>query len=539
MTELPGNLPADLPLRLSRPPSEDSPVELTFTEEWSKDSPPRLSIAGVAVDPRLRGGSLCWSWNPDFYCGEIEIALEWRGTRRSCRLVIDPDRAKMTREDFKALVAAIEARSRRLFTVSPTDWKAGLDDRRLPLKLAQLEYLRNVFEDLSRAVRAVAAAPRKRLVDRLVSVPLAHADSVAPDALVEMLGGDNLRRVSPRGVWRALARLANGLGGFLPAYVPIHEEVVTYDLPENRFVKWLLETISSLLAEIHRDLETQATRPRVRNYMRGIERIRREMFDLLRLPFLHDVKSECVRPGEHIVFKRQPHYRRIYDIYRRLFGKVRFSAPDLLKLSLDKTHRLYELWVTLEIAAALIQEHQETVDARDFHEWAFEDISLRPGAERFVELPMSKSMPLFIQNEFGRYETAEGARIGSYSHAMRPDIAIRIDTPGAPSRLLIFDPKYQKPDALADALNDLHRHKDALVDQGLRRAVIGAYALAPRIGPRFLEFATPVWQDRHDFGVIAAHPADPSWVQRVLEIVARAISSSGSSPAPRAPSSSS
>lgn len=510
---------APLPLTITGPQSEEGTLVFTHEGPWQLDELPSLFVGDLELGPQIDRATkrLYWRWSPDFYAGEALITLR-RGRSSTCSLVsIDPQRSKLTREAYAQLVAALARQTRRLFTLSPTRTKT-YRSRRGPLKLAQLDYLRAQILRIAQAVRAIARSPKKRLVDEALNCPLALADSATAEGLLALVRAGNLVRaesIPPRA-----ARLVTRLHGFLPREVITHQKRITYDVPENRFVAFVLAQLDQLLRRASTELSAAAQRANTAGlhaqaYLTALRQVRRVVFDLQALPFLADVKVEEVDPHGLVTFRRHPHYKAVLDAFRDLLMGLDPVEGVPLGLSVDQTYRLYEVWATLEIVAALQAEFAtNSLDLSALQRWVEEDVSFQVPRDRQVVVQLSEDLIVRVQKTFKRYGPG---RAGTYSHEMRPDIVVERTGEPRPAAV-VFDPKYRGESGLLEAMNDLHRYKDAIVTDDLHRVIVGAYAIAPGLG-RLTEYGDPAWQARHQFGIIAAQPNETSWTTRVCEIV--------------------
>ena len=516
---------------------EDQPeVVFSFTAAWSQDRPPELRVGGVLVDPVLRQGRLHWPWSPEFYAGEVLLTLLSEGREESRSLEIDPNLAKLTREDYLALCAQLSRTTRRVFSMSRVHMSA---DRvlRPPSELAQIQLLRASFERLALAVRGIARFPRKRLSEVPRFKPLAEADTALPEALGALVGSNNLNPVgSGRRLARRVKALAHRLQDHLPRAVLCVERVVTYDVPENRFVKHVLERIQGLLRTAAQALSRLAVKGDVASrataaaYGSIVEQLRRQAFDLLRTPMLEHVVAQDVDADALVTFKRRPDYKAVLDVYRDLLQALEPRAASSFSVPLDKTYRLYELWTSIEVIRALLDAFgDKTRDVGELQEWLDRDLSFEPADDREVVVRVSKDVRAVLQKGYQARLSGGAGRIGTYSHAMRPDLVVELGEVGSPSpTALVFDAKYRTASGLRQAFNDLHRYKDAIVADDLRRVVVGAYALAPALGELSQQFGDPGWQDRHGFGVIVAQPrGGEGWTERVCQIVSSALEAVG------------
>src|SRR5579884_2667445 len=101
-----------------------------------------------------------WRWSPGFYAGRIEVGLDLGdGSRHDFSVIIDPNLAKLTRDDFDTMVREILEDTFALFALSGfrTGIARGTGNHVPPI--AQLEFLRSRVAELEEVIRDIAAQP--------------------------------------------------------------------------------------------------------------------------------------------------------------------------------------------------------------------------------------------------------------------------------------------------------------------------------------------------------------------------------------------
>jgi large subunit ribosomal protein MRP49 len=207
--------------------------------------------------------------------------------------------------------------------------------------------------------------------------------------------------------------------------------------------------------------------------------------------FLEGVPASVVWRGPSERMRRNPHYRRIAQLWRLVHERpfVAVHSPAFA-LPLNDIPTLYEQWCLLEVARVL--PSCGTIVDQDLlrHEGATEpdggamNWHVRIGENRpLLRIARSdvKHLALWYRR---RYKTDEGhgERLGSLDPFLRvPDIVIEVTGAGAVPAVLVFDAKYRVSPAGGipeDALADAYTYHQAL-GYGGQQVSRGAFLLFP------------------------------------------------------------
>ena len=444
-----------------------------------------LLIDGLPADAlRCRNPRTArWRWEPGFHAGVVDLALAGPGgppTR--VELTTDPDRRKLTREDFDAMVRELLRDTAALFAAS--SFRRGLASRAggpLP-PLARLEFLVSRADEVAETVAAIARRNRKGLRQTEVAVPLHRARGIAGPELLRSFRSGRIRRedVVP-------TRLPPGLRGMLPAEVRLRSSRPTADIPEHRQIKACLVRWSRWLANVADRLEKAGRRgdgPAASTALaRGARRASCRLSAEIASPFMAEVGESRARPGPSALFRRDPTYRRFHRLRQDMELGLSPLFGDFLQMSLARTHDLYELWCFLRLLAAAHREFGTDGDGIDtlFETVSRDGVTLTTGS---VSVALGDGRRLSFQRRYREW-WREPAREGSVSHVMVPDIVL--ETPGRAgdgrSVVTVLDAKYRIRSGVTEAIGSAHVYRDALVrdvdGEDAGRLVAGAYLLAP------------------------------------------------------------
>ena len=332
-------------------------------------------------------------------------------------------------------------------TASPLDWIAGL---------------RGAVHGLSGSIGHINRHPYRHLhrrVELAATHRLKRPDSVA-------------RRSIMRGKGTGSAVVVPGVG-IVRERIPAVVARTTMDTPEHRWIANQLSEIELRLQQMAREMGStsqpeSSNRSSERDAARSDEvtRIARRVDHVRRLEVLSAASQlkQAVPPS--LTLMSAPGYREAYRALTslRLALEVRGGA---LELEMKDLHELYEIWCYLEtvsIASRIAGENPEFgslihTSANGLH------IAVMRGRDCDVRLTdHARTLTL----AFNRTYDGDTGR-------QRPDIVLILSYPSRPELVIVLDAKYRvdassqyrqqhgAPGPPIDAMNELHRYRDAIV----------------------------------------------------------------------------
>jgi len=380
------------------------------------------------------------------------------------------------RRDYEAIRADVEEIAEGLAfeylraTVRPAHPVAT----RHPDAAAWATLLRHVLGEIERALDYVARHPRWSL-----------------SRATEPVRAERIRR-SDTAVLRAV-RKGGGHGAFqtiragvaVRRRLPARRAVYTLDAPEHRWLAAQLRQVRARLARVI--AEERRRRPGLRHAqaLRELDDMERRAARLAALEPWRDLEAGAPAPPT-LRLLTAPGYREAYQaclLLRR--GLTLEGGP--LALSLKDLHLLYEYWCFLTLVrlaaemtgAGLPAPQLLTVERHGLR------LQLRRGQAQTVAFPLAGGRRLAIT-----YNPRFGGK--GYLVPQQPDLVLTLGGPGAPPIRYVLDAKYRLdaspayvrrfgiPGPPADALNALHRYRDAILDRDRQgRTVVQAAALYP------------------------------------------------------------
>ena len=433
------------------------------------------------------GASARWRWAPGFHAGSAEAELRMPGRApQRFEVVTDPDRRKLTREHFDAMVREILDDTFALFTLSSFRKSIARGTGNRPPPIARLEFLRSRIVALEETVRTIARAPRQTLMAKDTELPYHRAiRATGPEILRSMRSGRVLQE-SHGGP----SRLPATLQGFLPERIRFRQRRSSLDLPEHRQMAACLRAWSAWLgnAAVMLARGSAPDDPELTGLQSAwsarCRRLSRRVGQLADFPPFAEAGEALPQLMPSSLFRRDPAYRRFFRLWQDINLGIAAVFGDFLQMPIARTFELYELWCFLRLVRAGAEtwgpSGLETTDL--FINDAAGGVTLKRDA---VTVPVGAGWKLCFQKQYQEFwKEADGH--GSYSRVMVPDIVVAGAGEGAPvPRLMVLDAKYRIEDGLGDALNSIHTYKDALVREAeggkIEGFVSAAYLLAPHL----------------------------------------------------------
>lgn len=443
-----------------------------------------LLIDDVALEAlRAPGSDMArWRWSPGFHAGTIEAELRLPlAVPRRFEITTDPDRRKLSRDDFDAMVREILDDTFALFALSGFRKGVARGAGRRPPPIARLEFLRSRIEELEAVVAAIERSPRRLLRAEEVSVPYHRARGVrGPEILKSMRGGRLLREsVTP-------SRLPAALKGYLPQQIRLNRRRSSLDIPEHRQMGACLRAWSDWLTGAADVLAGSApsndaeVRKGALLWSKRCRALSRRVGVLAAATPFAEAGEAPARLQLSALFRNDPAYRRFYRLWQDMNRGVAAVFGDFLNLPLARTFELYELWCFLRLVRAGAETFgPEGLEVQDlFLSDARGGVTVAAGA---VTVPVGGGWKLCFQKQYREFWVEKDGR-GSYSRTMTPDV-VAAHEDGAAGRLIVLDAKYRIDDGLNDALSSIHTYRDALVQEAESGAIEGvvnaAYLLTP------------------------------------------------------------
>ena len=409
------------------------------------------------------------------------------------------------REDVDGALAGLALEYLRA-TSSPTRPVTGA----LPRRASWLVLVRRALPELERALETVVRHPHRDLLREPVwqrAEAVRRPDAAVRRAVMQGRGAGGVERLRS--------------GSPLRTRLPERRARPTLDTPEHRWLRAHLASARRRLLVLHRD---EAERPDTKRR----RRVRADLADAeVRLTRLHrlgplaaaDASAAPPPPTPRLL--TAPGYAEAHAACRTLaLGLALAEGP--VPHATKSLPLLYEIWCYLALVQAAARVLGTTVPPEAFVRAEHRGLRLllRRGRRHGVTLEGERVRVRIAYNP--RFSARHGLL------AQRPDFLLTVERAGR-ARRYVLDAKYRRDDTAEyvrrygapgppeDALGDLHRYRDAIVEAGPARTVEAAAALYPhRPDPQFGE--SRLWRSlgRIGVGALPLLPGETRWLEAWL-----------------------
>lgn len=351
----------------------------------------------------------------------------------------------------------------------------------LLLWLSQFEAL---WCDLNKGLKQVVNAPHSRLVATHQSVKMDRFKGRLSPKLEQKISHAKIQQE-----WDKRFQL--------------DKKQLSVDTPENRFIKAVVISSINKLAKIILQTRKNQSAPdnqRLSNsFFEKLDKWQSSMRYFQRQPLFKEIGDFAGLSRESLVLQQKAGYARVYKIWQQLKWYLELLEGQN-NLSLRSISELYEVWCFLEVHRILITLGFSKVQSKRIPLVNNGiEVSFKDGMEGTFRFERSDGVKIRLAHE-PKFKT-NGNPIKSWVTTQIPDIYLEVTFPDNKVFVWIFDAKYRiknKPDknngnidvkdlVPDDAINQMHRYRDALIHQNKlhadqlekSRPVFGAYALYP------------------------------------------------------------
>ncbi|MBL4607390.1 MAG: restriction endonuclease-like protein [Pseudomonadales bacterium] len=515
-------------------------IEFVFDEslkKYFKGAPPRIEHRLKSIEDSFhysaRSHSLRASINTGNDIGwfriELVYCLDKQVYRQAFAFEVLPTKMDMA-ADLQKMNESIDA----LFPL----WRFSLAEKTqqqmnavkkphpqfLLLWLARFEAL---WGDLHKGLKQIVNAPHSRLVTTQHSVKM-----------------DRLKgRLSPKleqGLSQAKAQKQ------WDKRFQLDKKQLSVDTPENRFIKAVvtssIKKLSKIILQARKNQRAPDNQRLSESFFKKLDKWQASMRFFQRQPVFKEIGEFTGFSKESLVLQQKPGYARVYRIWQELKWYLELLEGQN-NLSLRSISELYEIWCFLEVRRILITLGFEEVQSKRIPLVnSGIEVSFKDGMEGSFHFKRTDGVKIRLAHE-PKFKT-NGNPIKSWITTQIPDIFLEASFPDKQVFVWIFDAKYRiknKPNKIDgakedkdlvpdDAINQMHRYRDALIQQNKlhadqfekSRPVYGAYALYPGFYDQHAEI-NPYSEAIEEIG-IGAFSLLPSvnddgslWLTRFLE----------------------
>ena len=278
----------------------------------------------------------------------------------------------------------------------------------------------------------------------------------------------------------------------------IDKKHLSVDTPENRFIKLVLKITINKLAKVnHLALQMKSSPDQLRlsdSFFATIQLKQNSLQRFQRQPLFLEIGEFKGFTKESLVLQQKPGYSKVYKCWQQLKHYLDLLA-GFEGLSVRSISELYEIWCFLEVRRVLLDlDFKEKVNKRIPLENTGLQVTMKDGLAGQFTFTRTDGIELHLVHE-PRFNT-KGNPIKSWLVEQKPDIYLEAIFPDGQAMIWLFDAKYRIENkssdeesdwAPNDAINQMHRYRDALIHQRKdggaviekSRPVYGAYALYP------------------------------------------------------------
>lgn len=220
----------------------------------------------------------------------------------------------------------------------------------------------------------------------------------------------------------------------LPERILLHRNAQTEDTPENRFVRFALQTFSGFLNRMRLKLEEigSATDTRLKAEIAALEN---QLETALAVDVFRSVSDPDMLPLGSPVLQRKEGYREVYQAWLKFDMAARLvwhGGEDVYGAGQRDIATLYEYWVffkLLDIVSAVFK--LEKPAAHDLIEETADGfgLKLKSGEQlAFDGVTFGGARPLRVRFSYNRSFSHNAApdRVGSWTERMRPDYSLSL-----------------------------------------------------------------------------------------------------------------
>lgn len=436
--------------------------------------------------PRLaRRGEAAFLFETEFYAGDIRLAVTRDGAvLLSTEIEVDPDAAKLTREEYAAMVAETARATLALYRLGAVTMPASAGADAARSDIVTLELVRTNLDRFERAVSRIADSPLRTLASTSTEVDALRARRVDDRAIAAALRSPRSRpalaaeRAAAPGLVRALG------GRWAPRLLQTRREE-TLALYENRaiagFLRWLGASLAGIAQRLAEGAAVELPSGTAPLWTERIARWRAKIAGLQRRSFFGElIPDHSLRATS--VFRLHPDYAAAFAAMTRMRAGLGPAATALPDVPVDRTYRLYELWCYVGLLAAAAAAFPK---ARPRVAEILQGCST-PGALGTVlaqgstgAIRLEEDLVLTYQRRVAPTPGSDGARTPLVEAI--PDVVLcRTDPAGRCTGMTVLDPKYRAGRSLNEGIQDVHAYRDAIIGADGERLVRAAAVMAPR-----------------------------------------------------------
>lgn len=458
--------------------------------------------------------------------GTLAFEVVFGAHRIKLELEVAPSKIDY-KADYTEMVSKVASLARGMaLAYMRSTTRKGAHNEQIATEIEWVTTLRQELKSLAEAIQAINCRPYRQLNRELSAIRnyrLNRLDSTSRRAIMSLKGTGPFDDVGGIGPVRRNVQAVS------PA--------ASLDTPEHRWVKFHLSQLRMQLQDIEISIRKEVSNTPKRVGERRIAEQREingfvdELGRLLEVESLRLAGNAPPAGPPSLTLLSAPGYRDAYRILTELRLGLSVGG-EVLDLQIKDIHQLFEIWAFLEVVRIVSSCLRVGMDPASLvsHYRGGLRVNLRSGRLSEVVFGRGAREVTVTYNQVFPGQTGD----------QKPDIVIRIRAEGSPELVIVLDAKYRvdarsefrkrygAPGPPIDAINALHRYRDAIVvsTPDLFRPVVRGAALFPLTFVETSEFEqrSTLYEALGQLGVGALPflPGNTKLVERWLEEILNA-----------------
>lgn len=268
--------------------------------------------------------------------------------------------------------------------------------------------------------------------------------------------------------------------GYYPSKVIDRRKITTIDIFENRYVKYMINTIIRKLSIIEKNLDlAYKDKSPYLEFVKGKKSVLQRCIKI----YFKNISDLTDKKSMTLVFQMSHGYKELYKKYM-LLKKGLALGEDLFQMTPKKLYKLYEIWCYIKMHQ-LLRSLGYSVKEHGILKYRDNGLTLTLSQDEQAKTLYekgNKNIELWYNKSYSALPTTE----------QRPDIVLTIKENGNKNeRVYIFDAKYRINvndnkviSPMEDDINVMHKYRDSIVSRlengyQFKYETFGAYVMFP------------------------------------------------------------
>lgn len=333
--------------------------------------------------------------------------------------------------------------------------------------------LKNIYSKFKKALSQIEKRPKHKLLNKHRVKDVNKAKNISKKTISYL-------RKNPQKMVEDNEGISFCGGSYLPTEVIEKENKITYDIFENRYIKYILKKIRKRIRNIKQKILNRYKEKNERYKM--LKDIEQNITRKLK-GFYSKVGELKKKKSSNLIFQMAPGYKEVYHYYTMLQKGLDLS-DDFYNITPKKIWNLYETWCYIKLNQILKELG-----------YNISEYGIIKAKDNGLYLSV-----VYDEESVMRYENDEGDEIELWYNKIysslpttgqRPDNVLCLNSKIGKERLYVFDAKYRI--SISDNeivgpkeedINVMHRYRDSIVNElnnqnEFSYKTFGAYVMFP------------------------------------------------------------